>query len=129
MDRKLAKILCIDDSSVFLDLLVYSLNDGGYIDIDAVESPLDALKLIEITKYDLILVDLHMPEINGIELIEKIRKKIEYIKTPILMITSEHCTEIKYTAKSAGATGWIVKPFYPKQLIKAIDMCTHNLVD
>jgi len=74
MDRKLAKILCIDDSSVFLDLLVYSLNDGGYIDIDAVESPLDALKLIEITKYDLILVDLHMPEINGIELIEKIRK-------------------------------------------------------
>jgi two-component system chemotaxis response regulator CheY len=68
-----------------------------------------------------------MPKINGIDLIIKLRETTMYKKIPILMLTTEHKEEIKLKGKNAGATGWIVKPFIPVQLIKAVRMCVDRV--
>jgi two-component system chemotaxis response regulator CheY len=69
---------------------------------------------------DLVLSDVNMPNMDGITLIRKLRELNEYRYIPILMLTTESSMEKKLEGKSAGATGWIVKPFNPQQLIATI---------
>ena len=68
----------------------------------------------------LIITDLNMPNMNGIEMIKGIRQQPQHKFTPILMLTTESDDSKKAEGKQAGATGWIVKPFNPEQLIKVI---------
>jgi two-component system, chemotaxis family, chemotaxis protein CheY len=78
------------------------------------------LDILDGRSLDLIITDLHMPEMDGIELIKAIRKKSEYIGTPILFLTTESQVVKKMEAKDAGATGWIIKPFAPQKLLMAL---------
>ena len=71
-------------------------------------------------KIDLIITDLHMPVMNGIEFIKAVRSSSDYKMIPILFLTTESQTEKKLEAKEAGATGWIIKPFVPAKLIAAV---------
>ena len=78
------------------------------------------MHLLDGKSINLIITDLHMPEMNGIELIREVRKMPSYQHTPILFLTTESQVEKKMEAKDAGATGWIVKPFVPAKLLAAI---------
>jgi two-component system, chemotaxis family, chemotaxis protein CheY len=71
-------------------------------------------------KFDLIITDLNMPNMDGIQMIAAVRKLPGYAFVPILMLTTESQTEKKEAARKAGATGWIVKPFNGDQLIAAV---------
>ncbi|HOO47193.1 MAG TPA: response regulator, partial [Deltaproteobacteria bacterium] len=91
----------------------------GYDVIEAVDGK-DALAKIQGSSVDLVITDLHMPNLDGIGLIRALRAESTYRFTPIVMLTTESHAEKKEAGKQAGATGWIVKPFKPEQLIAVV---------
>ena len=114
------KILIVDDSESIREVVSFTLENAGH-NVLVGNDGKDALKFLDGTKIDLIITDLHMPEMDGIELIKEVRKREDYKFIPILFLTTESQTAKKMEAKQAGATGWIVKPFVPEKLIAAIN--------
>lgn len=117
------KILIVDDSESIREIVSFSLENAGHDVIKAIDGQ-DALKFLNGDKIDLIITDLHMPIMDGIELIKKVRQNETYKYIPILFLTTESQTGKKMEAKNAGATGWIVKPFMPAKLIEAVNKVT-----
>lgn len=116
----MAKILIVDDSNMLRDMVKYALNEGGYPDVVEAVDGSDGLMKAKSAVFDLIVTDINMPNMNGFELITELRKLPTYVKTPILTLTTEKNDEMKAKGKAVGATGWIVKPFVPEQLLKAV---------
>ena len=112
-------ILFVDDSESIREIVNFTLQNEGY-NVIVSDNGKNALGVLDGKEVNLIITDLHMPEMNGIELIREIRKMPKYQRTPILFLTTESQVAKKLEAKEAGATGWIVKPFVPAKLISAI---------
>lgn len=113
-------ILIVDDSESIREVVSFTLENEGYSVLVAIDGK-DALRFLDGKSIDLIITDLHMPEMDGIELIKEVRKMPNYQRTPILFLTTESQTSRKMEAKDAGATGWIIKPFVPAKLIAALN--------
>jgi len=111
-------ILTFDDSSSIRQLVRFTLAEAGYQVIEAVDGR-DALAKLTVP-VNLIVTDLNMPNLDGIGLIREVRAKATYRGIPLLMLTTESQDAKKQAGKSAGATGWIVKPFSPQQLLAVI---------
>lgn len=112
-------ILIVDDSESIREVVSFTLKNEGYHVLIGVDGK-DALKFLDGSNIDLIITDLHMPEMDGIELIKHVRGMEQYKRIPILFLTTESQTSKKIEAKEAGATGWIIKPFVPAKLIAAL---------
>ena len=112
-------ILVVDDSASMRQLVSFAIKEAGYGVIEAVNGK-DALTKSAGAKMDMIITDLNMPEMDGIELIKQLRGKADYKFTPIVMLTTESQEGKKQEGKSAGASGWIVKPFKPEQLVEVV---------
>ena len=112
-------ILIVDDSESIRELVALTLESSGYQVHKGVDGQ-DALKYFDGRTLDLVITDLNMPIMDGIELIREIRKKPEYATVPILMLTTESQAAKKDEAKAAGATGWIVKPFVQDKLLQVV---------
>ena len=112
-------ILAADDSASIRQMIAFTLRRADYEVIEA-ENGRDALEKLGNTDVLMVITDLDMPEMNGIELIKKIRSRAKYKSLPIVMLTTESAATVKQTAKAAGATGWITKPFTPAQLIGVV---------
>ncbi|MCD6272310.1 MAG: response regulator [Deltaproteobacteria bacterium] len=97
----------------------FTLKDAGYEVVEAVDGK-DALNKLNGAKVNMLITDLNMPNMDGISLIEQVRAEPEFKFIPIIMLTTESQAEKKQEGKAAGATGWIVKPFKPEQLIAVI---------
>jgi len=117
------KILTVDDSASVRQMVVFTLQTAGYEVVDAVDGK-DGLNKAGAGKFDMIITDLNMPNMDGIEMITAVRKLPGCSFVPILMLTTESQAEKKDQGRKAGATGWIVKPFNADQLIAAI----HKLI-
>jgi len=113
-------ILFVDDSESIREIVQFTLENEGY-KVLLGNNGNDALQYLNGESIDLVITDLHMPEMNGIDLIREIRKNPHYQRTPILFLTTESQLSKKEEAKNAGATGWIIKPFVPAKLISAIN--------
>ncbi len=113
------KALTVDDSKTMREMVSFTLKKEGFEVIEA-EDGQDALSKVS-GPLDVIITDLNMPNMNGMELIRALRGKPEYRTTPILMLTTESDDSKKSEGKSAGATGWIVKPFNPEKLIQVVN--------
>jgi len=113
------KILIVDDSESIREVVNFTLQKEGFEVLIGVDG-LDAQKFLNGDKIDLIITDLHMPVMDGIEFIKAVRSNATYKMIPILFLTTESQNEKKMEAKEAGATGWIIKPFVPAKLIAAI---------
>lgn len=115
----MAIILAVDDSASMRQMVGFTLKAAGH---EVVEAPdgLVALGLAKNKQVDLVLTDVNMPNMDGISLIRELRKLPSYRFTPILTLTTESGAEKKTEGKTAGATGWIVKPFSPDQLLATI---------
>lgn len=108
-------IMTVDDSASVRQMVSLTLQDAGYTVIEARDGR-DALsKLSE--PLGMIVTDLNMPGMGGIELIRAVRSTPQHRFTPIVMLTTESQASAKEDGKAAGATGWIVKPFKPEQLL------------
>ena len=112
-------ILAVDDSASMRQMVTFTLKGAGFNVIDAVDG-VDALGKAKTAKIDLVLTDVNMPRMDGISLIKELRALPNFKFTPILMLTTESGAGKKTEGKSAGATGWIVKPFNPDQLLATI---------
>ena len=112
-------ILIVDDSESIREVVSFTLENEGF-NVKVGINGQDALKFLNGDKIDLIITDLHMPIMNGIELIKAVRNNDLYKLIPILFLTTESQVEKKLEARDAGATGWIIKPFVPAKLISAI---------
>jgi two-component system chemotaxis response regulator CheY len=106
----------VDDSPSMRDMVRIALTSAGFDVIQAHDGE-HALELARKGTFDLILSDVNMPRMDGIALIRALRAEASYRHTPILMLTTDGSPERKKEGKEAGATGWIVKPFDPAQLI------------
>lgn len=112
-------IMVIDDSASMRQMVSFTLKEAGYDVLEAIDG-VDALEKIPGASIDLFLTDMNMPNMNGIELIKKIRDIPSHKYAPILFLTTVSQVEKKKEAKQAGATGWIVKPFKSKELVDVI---------
>jgi len=113
-------ILAVDDSASIRQMVSFTLKGAGYEVIEAVDGQ-DALDKANSHKVNLVLTDINMPRMDGLQLLGSLRKLASYKTIPILMLTTESGDAIKAKGKAAGATGWLVKPFDPKRLLEVID--------
>lgn len=116
------RIMTVDDSPTVRQMLSFTLSDAGYEVLEAVDG-VDALnKLAAGERVDMLITDLNMPNMDGIELIRSVRKDSSNRFIPIIMLTTEAQESKRREGKSAGASGWIVKPFKPQQVLAVVRM-------
>ena len=113
------RILAADDSASMRDMVKMSLSSAGFEVTSAADGE-EALRLAAGTPFDLVLLDVNMPVRDGFDVIRALRAEPQYRHTPILMLTTESSPDRKREGKNAGATGWIIKPFDPAQLIATV---------
>jgi two-component system chemotaxis response regulator CheY len=100
-------------------MVSFTLRAAGYEVTEAIDGK-DGLAKVDGRKFDLIITDLNMPNVDGIQLITTVRKMPGYSFVPILMLSTESQAEKKDAGRKAGATGWIVKPFNADQLVAVV---------
>jgi len=115
----MATILAVDDSASMRQMVTFTLKGAGFDVIEAADGK-QAFDKAQTTAVDLVLSDVNMPVMDGIELVRNLRTLPDYKFTPILMLTTESAGDKKVQGKEAGATGWLVKPFNPEQLLATI---------
>ncbi len=115
----MSRILAVDDSASMRQMVAFTLKSAGY---DVAEAPdgAEALEMAKKEKFNLVLCVVNMPNMDGISLVKALRQLPDYKFTPLLMLTTEAGPEKKQEGKQAGATGWLVKPFNPEQLVTTI---------
>jgi two-component system chemotaxis response regulator CheY len=115
----MANILSVDDSAAMRQIVAVSLEAAGHKVTQAWNGE-EALIAAQKQKFELVLTDVNMPKMDGLELTRQLRKLESYKFTPILVLTTESAGDKKQEGKAAGATGWLVKPFDPEQLIRTV---------
>jgi two-component system chemotaxis response regulator CheY len=113
------RFLVVDDSASIRQLVTFALSDAGFEVLAAVNGE-EAVSRLAAGNFDMVITDLNMPEMDGIELIKKIRGMTHCRFIPIIMLTTEAQDDKKRQGKEAGASGWIVKPFSPEQLLSVV---------
>ncbi len=111
--------LVVDDSTSMRQMVAFTLQSAGFTTLEGANG-VEALSVSANTAVDLVVTDLNMPEMDGITLVKELRKRPTFKFTPILLLTTESQDSKKQEGKAAGATGWMVKPFNPEQLLATV---------
>jgi len=112
-------IISVDDSSTMRRMVSFTLKAAGYDVIEASDGA-EALKVLQSRSVDLVIADINMPNLNGIELTRQLRSQPAFVRTPIILLTTESEPGKKAEGRAAGATGWIIKPFSQDQLLAVV---------
>lgn len=116
------QVLAVDDSRTMRDMVRLTLTGAG-IDAHLAEDGVHGLEVLDdMRPPDAIITDINMPRMDGFGFIDAVRSQEKYKGIPILVLTTESADEMKTRARQAGATGWIIKPFDPQKLVKALKM-------
>lgn len=113
------RILTIDDSKTMRDMLRLTLVGAGYDVLQAVDGQ-DGLEVLRKERVDVVITDINMPKLDGYGVIRHLRADAGYDETPILVLSTESDQKTKDIGRDAGATGWLVKPFDPDQLVEIV---------
>ena len=113
-------ILTVDDARTIRQMVSFTLKGAGYDVLEAQDGTF-ALSILQTHAVDLVLTDVNMPNMNGIELTRQLRALPSFAKTPIVLLTTESDPGKKAEGRAAGATGWIVKPFGQEQLLAIVN--------
>ena len=114
-----ARILVVDDSASMRQMVAFALSSAGF-SVDEAEDGQVALGRAQGHKFNAVVTDVNMPNMDGISLIRALRGLPDYKFTPMLMLPPESAADKKAEGKAAGATGWLVKPFNPEQLVATV---------
>ena len=115
----MARILAVDDSPSMRQMVSIALAGAGY-EVEQACDGVEALAIAQKSRFDLVITDVNMPNMDGITLVRELRGKPNYKFVPLLVLTTEATPERKQQGKAAGATGWLVKPFNPERLLATI---------
>lgn len=115
------RVMTVDDSATVRQVLKMTLSKAGYDVVEAIDGA-DALNKLSADSVDMLVTDLNMPNVDGIDLIQQVRRKPGNRFMPIIMLTTVSQPEMKTAGKAAGASGWITKPFNPDQLLAVVRM-------
>lgn len=115
------KILCVDDSITVRQQVNLTLTKSGFEVIEGCDGADGIEKLMANPDVSLIISDVNMPNMGGLDMLEAIRQKPEFATLPVIMLTTEGTSVLIDRAKKAGAKGWLVKPFTPEQLVQAVN--------
>ncbi|MCF6218919.1 MAG: response regulator [Gammaproteobacteria bacterium] len=115
----MAKILAVDDSASMRQMVAFTLKSAGHEVVEAVDGK-NALDIAKKQSFNLVITDVNMPNMDGLTLTKELRGLANFKFTPILILTTEAGGDKKVQGKAAGATGWLVKPFNPEQLLSTI---------
>ena len=118
------RVLIVDDSRTILAMLRHTLTNAGFEVLQA-EDGQQGLDVLNRESVDIVITDINMPVMDGIEFIRNVRASGQHQSLPILILTTETSQEKRDQGKSAGGTGWIVKPFDPDKLISVIHRVVH----
>ncbi|GAB6072366.1 chemotaxis response regulator CheY [Venenivibrio stagnispumantis] len=121
------KILTVDDMATMRRIIKSILNQLGYNNVDEAENGKDALSKLKQNKYDLVLLDWNMPEMDGITLLKEIRNDPQLKDIPVIMVTAEAKKENVLLAIQSGANNYIVKPFTAETLKEKLDKVYESL--
>lgn len=113
------KALVVDDSLTMRNMVSVAMKKIGF-DVVLAKDGVDAISMLEGKDVDVVITDINMPNMDGIELIRLLRESPKSKFTPILVLTTEGGENVKKAGKDAGATGWVVKPFNPDILCNAV---------
>ncbi|MGM0585314.1 MAG: response regulator [Pseudomonadota bacterium] len=116
----MSRILAVDDTRALLTMLKSCLEGGGHEVVTARDGA-EAMEMLREHRPDLVITDLNMPRMNGLEFIEAARQEPEGRALPMLLLTTETAQELKDRAKQVKATGWLTKPFDPDQILGLVD--------
>lgn len=112
-------IITVDDAATIRRMVSFTLRGAGHEVLEAADGAL-ALNLLQSRAVDLVITDVNMPNMNGIELTRRLRALPSFSRTPVLLLTTESDPAKKAEGRAAGATGWIVKPFSQEQLLAIV---------
>jgi two-component system chemotaxis response regulator CheY len=111
--------LVVDDSTTMQEMVSFTLSKAGF-DVTRASNGKEGITSVQGRTFDLVVTDLNMPEMDGVEFIKKLRTIPAYRFTPILMLTTEGSEERKNQGRAAGASGWLTKPFDPEKLVAVV---------
>ncbi|QDL94745.1 response regulator (plasmid) [Paroceanicella profunda] len=117
------RILAVDDAVSLRNMLCDCLRGAGH-DVYEAGNGQEALDQLKAHKPDIVITDLTMPVMDGLDFIEAARKEPEGQGLPMLLLTTETADRLKQRARAVGATGWLTKPFDPDQVLKLVDQLT-----
>ena len=113
-------ILVVDDSGSFRTVVKLALQKAGYAVVEAMDGK-DACGKLNGQKFNLIVCDVNMPNMDGLSFLKHLRTTTNYKFTPVIMLTTESQESKKAEGRAAGARAWITKPFQPSQLVDAVN--------
>ncbi|WP_304543407.1 response regulator [Sulfurimonas microaerophilic] len=121
------KVIIVDDSRAVIATAELALDEiigSGLIEFKSYLNPLELLEALQngTEDFDLLISDVNMPQLNGLELSRQIKADARYANKPIIILTTESSNEMKMTGKEIGVTGWMVKPFNNEKLVKSVKM-------
>lgn len=117
-EREMAKVLVVDDSRIQRRVLSAKLTSAGHTPIEA-ENGLEALKCIDANSPDFIVTDMHMPEMNGVELLRILKERKSEI--PVIVVTAEIQVDVIEEVKMLGAKAFLIKPVKPEFIVQAVE--------
>ncbi|MEK7705948.1 MAG: response regulator [Myxococcota bacterium] len=113
------KIMVVEDSPAMRGLIASILGQIEDIEVIEAENGYDALRRLPREAVDLIIMDINMPDINGLELLSFVRKSPSLAQTPVIIVTTEASEQDRKRAQALGANSYVTKPFKPEQLLAA----------
>lgn len=121
------KVIIVDDSRAVVataELALEGLINSGAIEFKSYLNPVELLDALQngSENFDLLISDVNMPQLNGLDLARKIKADDRYKSKPIIILTTESSNEMKMSGKEIGVTGWMVKPFSDEKLVKSLQM-------
>lgn len=121
------KVILVDDSKTILataQMAVEELAASGVVEFKTYLNPEELLSNLKsgAESFDLLISDINMPQMNGLDLAREIKNDARFKQKPILILTTESSADMKQRGKDIGVTGWMVKPFSDEKLVKSIKM-------
>jgi two-component system chemotaxis response regulator CheY len=115
-----AHVLLVEDSSTMRSFIAAALEEEGALQVTAVPSGFEALRVLPQHRFDLIITDVHMPDINGLELVQFVRKSEAHAQTPVIIISTEGSERDIQRGLELGANEYLPKPFEPEALLELV---------
>src|SRR5690348_9148379 len=114
------RVLVVEDSAAMRSFVTAALEQGGPFDVTTAQSGFEALRVLPRMQFDLIITDINMPDINGLELVKFVRESEKHRTTPLVLISTDSRAADRERGMKLGANAYVVKPFEPQQLIDVV---------